>query len=653
MSIKALPITGDTNWGTSLNNYLTQLTDNTNGGGINTFTAFSQRPTNLTADDKGKTYLYTQTGNLHQWDGSSWKVLNESVINVKDYGAVGDGVANDSAVVQNLITKFGNTNDNLWQDKTLGSNVLYFPKGHYLVTLNSIGYGFNIKGDGTATILEAVNAGEFVFTTTGVPGGGRFPQTIENVRIFGNNKTKNGIYFNDVNYSLGWTWKKVTADDCDIVLKKEGAIFNNLYDCNFADNNFVIFANASANNHPGFDSYTNVVFMQNKKCCLYYNTNEGGQVGHSTVLQHCWFEANTGFITVLNNQSNYNESNVFKDCWFESNNPVAGNINIEGKDYSTLYPFHLNNSKLRIEKGFDPSPFHLSNSSSVTLVNISIFDSFTTNINSIDLTSRLEYISPKADVNGGCTINNAVDFAEKIDFRVPRNAVTYKAMNSFSNNIRDGKNMIPFGSFKTLPDIYKDPSVATSIILGDGLINNKCLEIKQTSTTPNNFLGAVGDFTIKKDKIYFLSTFAKTTIANSKFIVFLTGAGEPTRIQFNDKPNQWGLYSQIFKSDTDYTNLQFYIYGYNNFEASLRLSKMQLLEFDSLTEATNYAKSNYYSLPDVENISTTNEAIPTVGTWNIGDITYNTNPTAGGYIGWICTVAGTPGTWKPFGKIEL
>ena len=35
-----------------------------------------------------------------------------------------------------------------------------------------------------------------------------------------------------------------------------------------------------------------------------------------------------------------------------------------------------------------------------------------------------------------------------------------------------------------------------------------------------------------------------------------------------------------------------------------------------------------------------------------GDIIYNTAPVSGGYIGWVCTVAGTPGTWKTFGLIS-
>lgn len=44
-------------------------------------------------------------------------------------------------------------------------------------------------------------------------------------------------------------------------------------------------------------------------------------------------------------------------------------------------------------------------------------------------------------------------------------------------------------------------------------------------------------------------------------------------------------------------------------------------------------------------------AAPTTGTWAVGEIVYNNAPATAGYIGWVCTVAGTPGTWKPFGVI--
>ncbi len=43
---------------------------------------------------------------------------------------------------------------------------------------------------------------------------------------------------------------------------------------------------------------------------------------------------------------------------------------------------------------------------------------------------------------------------------------------------------------------------------------------------------------------------------------------------------------------------------------------------------------------------------PTTGSWPLGARVHNTAPAVGGYEGWICVAAGTPGTWRPFGKIE-
>jgi len=42
---------------------------------------------------------------------------------------------------------------------------------------------------------------------------------------------------------------------------------------------------------------------------------------------------------------------------------------------------------------------------------------------------------------------------------------------------------------------------------------------------------------------------------------------------------------------------------------------------------------------------------PTNGSYRQGDIVWNTSPRPTGYVGWICTQAGTPGIWKTFGQI--
>lgn len=44
-------------------------------------------------------------------------------------------------------------------------------------------------------------------------------------------------------------------------------------------------------------------------------------------------------------------------------------------------------------------------------------------------------------------------------------------------------------------------------------------------------------------------------------------------------------------------------------------------------------------------------AAPIYGNWEVGDKVFYSSPAAGGYIGAVCTVAGTPGTWKGFGSV--
>ena len=46
-----------------------------------------------------------------------------------------------------------------------------------------------------------------------------------------------------------------------------------------------------------------------------------------------------------------------------------------------------------------------------------------------------------------------------------------------------------------------------------------------------------------------------------------------------------------------------------------------------------------------------NEA-PLVGTYNQGDIVWNTRPSRGSVLGWVCVKSGAPGNWTPFVSIE-
>lgn len=45
-------------------------------------------------------------------------------------------------------------------------------------------------------------------------------------------------------------------------------------------------------------------------------------------------------------------------------------------------------------------------------------------------------------------------------------------------------------------------------------------------------------------------------------------------------------------------------------------------------------------------------APPDGGSFNVGDIVWNSNPQQRQHVGWVCTVAGNPGIWNSFGEIK-
>jgi hypothetical protein len=72
---------------------------------------------------------------------------------------------------------------------------------------------------------------------------------------------------------------------------------------------------------------------------------------------------------------------------------------------------------------------------------------------------------------------------------------------------------------------------------------------------------------------------------------------------------------------------------------------------NNIIGSENIAMEQKISVPS--NIRTMyGSAIPISGSFNLGDRIVNSAPTAGGWDGWRCVEAGTPGVWKGYGKIS-
>jgi hypothetical protein len=153
---------------------------------INIFYTFAQRPTS------GGVYLFLRTGNYHIWDGSKWTVSG-SVANVLDYGAVGDGITDDTAAITTLISNILERPQTQWTP-------IYFPSGKYIVstslrpvTEKNGGHGVDIIGQSQeSTIIEA-DINKPLFNVAGLGGVDfdyRQPGAIKNITIINKSNGK-------------------------------------------------------------------------------------------------------------------------------------------------------------------------------------------------------------------------------------------------------------------------------------------------------------------------------------------------------------------------------------------------------------------------------------------------------------------------------
>lgn len=107
----------------------------------------------LTASNTGAIYVNEETGTLFKWLGSTWVPLDGDVCNVRDYGAIGNGIADDAFAIQQCIDK---------------GNTVYIPAGEYFCgsTLTVTKNNTTITGDYGSSVLIG-SAGKSLLVATG------------------------------------------------------------------------------------------------------------------------------------------------------------------------------------------------------------------------------------------------------------------------------------------------------------------------------------------------------------------------------------------------------------------------------------------------------------------------------------------------------
>jgi len=137
-------------------------------------------------------------------------------VSVKDFGAVGDGVADDTAAIQAAVNAA----------KAAGGGTVHIPAGTYVTTstITIDGSGVQIRGDGmwNTTITRSTNHGNtFLFTGNDITGANLTHVGIADLRIRSTGLTTSGAHVR-VRGSTRVTITRIFIDQCFIGFAFEG-----------------------------------------------------------------------------------------------------------------------------------------------------------------------------------------------------------------------------------------------------------------------------------------------------------------------------------------------------------------------------------------------------------------------------------------------
>ncbi len=507
----------------------------------------------LGPSDKGMMVYDTTVGTLCLWNGTTWEFISDSssgVVNVKDFGAVGNGIADDTAAIKAAIASIPS-----------GGTVL-FPFGNYLITSTQANpilisqNGVNVIGN-NATISNGANRSFATFVIAGTA------VIIDGMTFDGKNTSLNTLLIDN-------TAKQVVVRNCEIKNSKQ-------------------------------------------------------QAGDATYAVGILVKNGTSDITIDN-------------CYIHNiDAPITG-----------------------VARGILATQF---GSPSTFFKDLTISNCF------------FEDISPDSDGDG--IVLQPLSYANDVDSNVINcrfNRCEKRAIKIQANNV----NVI--GCHVTLPSngfagisIYGDRcKVIGSTITGGysyigievgvpaGVLGNQTVIdgviINMTSIVGNfgiRFYGNINDLTVSNSTLSNLLTgieFANTgsranVIGNTLFSInqnAIHNAGSA-----GTGMSQLSVVSNQFSSITAFT-----IRNDNGLQFSAIGNVTDGSGFGVGGSATGVRATYFSNQISGQPVQTTGSAAPVSGTWSVGDVVWNTSPISGGYAGWICVAAGTPGTWKTFGLIS-
>jgi hypothetical protein len=717
-----------------------RVLDSDNKTYANTFSQFSERPTTLTAADAGKMYLYTQTSNIHRWDGTAWKVLDtDGVINVLDYGVIADAVTNASTGVSTGTDDYAAIQAILVANINQGGKILSFPTGKRILISQAIkitGSDITIKGNGCWLVMPETGwNNQTAYLSFGF--GSNVNAAL--MTIFGTTTSKaKNIIIENLNFrrtkeqDLNKSPKAILASNAqDVIIAKcrfERSAFETIWANGNPGNtnscfNFIIKDNTfdDCSNLAGAFLALPVIQCNFTGASITGNTIRNSGIGIGGSGQNLMIENNTVIdcvsgiaigdsycknIIIANNTiligktptqlglptytaplnglycagsfNGDNLNNQFINNNIEISAPFQTYGIFAGKDNATFSgnSIRITNTSVNaigifVQAQIIPKTTILADNKVLceTLDSRGIFcyDDAATKSITIQSSDNL-VIMPSGttlEAYGFSTARKVVSFTSKNDKKVngfyrannvPLPALPDTATFSCAYTKTNGYNNYNIGSEKQKGFALVVPAtkamdlckVSFTDITGDGAGTGSFFVTLSYNSSPNGF----------RNKTYLVSTSA-SELQNS------AGVPRTWKLQpFQDESVDDGIVLAVNNNGVGTGGQAKLILINNNAtDVTITAGVTTLTPFQFITDL-NHTPSTPPTLQgafigttdkghSVLNAQTYGNNIPTTGWYKKGHIIWNTQPVAGtGFVGWICTTTGNPGTWKTFGAIS-